>query len=138
MSKQISIIFALIALFLIAGVPCVSAGNSVMSRPVFQGEGVFIGESNLNVAPALNSAAGHGAIFTRPDLTTIGWWASAANIYTTSPARVIDLGTTYNSLSITREDFAGYQGPWYLVGPDGMVVNNGPPVFRVANIPVEN
>ena len=141
MSKQISIIFALIALVLIAGVPIVSAENSVTPpSPVYFGGTVFIGESNLNVAPALNGVAGHDYFtkpnftqpeFTKPDLTTIGWWASAAEIYTSSPTRVIDLGTSYNSLTITEKDFASYQGPWYLIGPDGMVANNEGPVFHV-------
>ena len=90
---------------------------------IYQKATVFIGEGGLLVTPALNQAQGQ-AIGSIPVLTTIGWWASAADIGRTSPTRTIDLGvgTTprYQNMQIAPADFVGYTGVWYLIAANGV------------------
>jgi hypothetical protein len=129
MSKNISLIIALIALVLVAGVPMVAADNHLSDRDINLGGAVVIGETNLNVGPALNGATCE-PLNTEPHLTVIGWWPSSADIKTTSAAKMIDLASRYNSLWIAPADFVGFTGNWYLLGPDGKPVNSTP-LFRV-------
>lgn len=46
--------------------------------------------------------------------TKIGYWASGADLDTTSP-RIIDVGSRLHSMSITQTEFSGYTGNWYVV-----------------------
>ncbi len=93
-----------------------------------QGNTVFLGEEGLDITAALNgayygescgysmnSSEAHGT----PPLNAIGWWASAADISSTSPSRTIDTGSRYSSMMIAPSDFAGYTGNWYLLGANG-------------------
>jgi len=134
MSRQIMTTVAIIALILIAGIPLVSAGNFLPSRVIQQGDTVYIGDANLNVTAALNSAAGKGAAFTKPDLTVIGWWASAAMITTSPPTKTINLAGRDTNFQVTPADFVGYTGPWYLLGSDGKLANDNALVFRVKKV----
>lgn len=131
MTRHITTLFAIIALILIAGIPLASAGNAAGSRVIWQGDTVSIGEENLNVTAALNSAAGKGAVFTKPDLTVIGWWASAATIKTTAPTKTLDLAGRDTSFPVASADFSGYTGDWYLLGSDDQPANDNALVFRV-------
>lgn len=94
-----------------------------------QGNTVFLGEEGLDVSAALKeayygAACGHSLTPSEaaapPPLTTIGWWASAADIYNTAPSQTIDLGSGYQSMMVSPSEFAGYTGNWYLVD-HGMV-----------------
>jgi len=129
MPRNIILIIALAALVLVAGIPIVSADDHLSDRDIPLGGPVVIGETNLNVGPALNSALSE-SLGTKPQLTVIGWWPSSADTTTTSAAKMIDLASRYNSLSITPADFVGFTGNWYLLGPDGKPVNSTP-LFRV-------
>ncbi|MEI7649985.1 MAG: S8 family serine peptidase, partial [Methanomicrobiales archaeon] len=70
---------------------------------------IFIGESGLNVADALNVAQGL-PIGSTPSHTQIGWWESAAMIRFTPPTKSIDLVNRYQSMEVAPADFVGYTG----------------------------
>jgi hypothetical protein len=72
-----------------------------------QGNVVFVGEEGLDVSAALG-----------PD-TQIGWWASAADITTTSPTKTIDLKGRITSFMIGPSEFDGYLGNWYRLNSAG-------------------
>ena len=75
---------------------------------------VCIGEQDLDFTGALQTVNGGGNI-TR---TTIGWWASAAQITTSSPTISIDLAGQYTDYQINPATFVGYTGNWWLLqGP---------------------
>ena len=67
----------------------------ISGRVIEQGTSVFIGEHGLDVTHALNAVQGNPPDGT-PVLTTIGWWASAADISTTAPTISINLNTMAN------------------------------------------
>jgi len=129
MPRNVFLIIALAALVFVAGIPLVSAGTNDPLRNVSQGEILYVYDSNLNLAPALNGAAGN-PLDALPDLTVIGWWASGADITTTRPVKTIDLVKSYSSFTLTARDFDGHEGNWYLVGRDG-ALGFSKPVFYV-------
>jgi hypothetical protein len=112
-----------------AVMPVSAAGLFANGTVINQGATIFIGEEGLNVTHALNqayytSAGGpYSAIANNsaPQLSVIGWWASAAVLYTTSPSRTIDLGVNrrYASMTVAPSDFVGYTGNWYLLDASG-------------------
>jgi len=104
---------------------------SATGRVINQGETVFIGESGLNVTHALNGAQG-SPIEGVPPLKIIGWWASPAQIYVTSPIVSLDLDGRYQNLFIVPAEFAGYEGSWYVVDINQDHYAVGTPVFIVA------
>ncbi len=115
------IIVAVFILLAVLPVPVISAANGTV---IEQGATIFIGEEGLNVTHALNQAyyAGQGTPAqnnSAPPLTAIGWWASAADLYTTSPSRTIDLATRYRAFTVAPSDFVGYTGSWYLLDAPG-------------------
>jgi hypothetical protein len=72
-----------------------------------QGNVVFIGEQGLDISAAMG-----------PD-TKIGWWASAADIATTSPTQSIDLTGRINDFIVNPSEFEGYTGNWYRLNSAG-------------------
>ena len=77
-----------------------------------------------------------------PNLTSIGWWASAADIYNTTPSRTINLGGVpprYVNFMVAPSDFVGYTGNWYLLGANGMAYSpigcsgSASPLFTVVD-----
>ncbi len=74
---------------------------------VKQGNAVFIGEEGLDISAAMG-----------PD-TRIGWWASAADITTTSPTNTIDLTGRITSFMVNPSEFDGYLGNWYRLNGAG-------------------
>ncbi len=98
MTKRLTIALVAVALFVLMAVMPVSAAVcSTNGTVINQGATIFIGEEGLNVTHALNQAFYQGTGTPAqnnsvPSLTVIGWWASAADLYTTSPSRTIDLG----------------------------------------------
>jgi len=81
---------------------------------VTQGATVFIGEQGLDVTSALNSANAAG---TPSAFTTIGWWASAADLYNTAPTVSLDLNGRAAYFTVTQFEFDTYEGQWYLLDP---------------------
>jgi hypothetical protein len=71
------------------------------------GNTVFLGEEGLDITAAMGTD------------TRIGWWASAANIETTSPSKTIDVAARMSSFMVTPSDFGGYTGNWYRLKSDG-------------------
>ena len=80
------------------------------------GASVYIGEQGLNVTHSLNEGSPNdGNIDGIPVNTTIGWWASSADVEISSPTKTIDLSTRYRSIFIDPADFVGYTGTWYVI-----------------------
>jgi PKD repeat protein len=77
-----------------------------------RGGDVFIGEEGLDVS-----------LFIRPG-ETIGWWSSASNLNTDSPAATVVV-TTPKGFFINPAQFVGKTGNWYIV--DGSVKNPDKP-----------
>jgi hypothetical protein len=75
-------------------------------RTISQGNTVFLGESNLNVAPAMGSD------------TQIGWWASGAAIATSSPDAKIPVSNP-SSFYVLPSQFGAYTGSWYRLNAAG-------------------
>jgi S-layer glycoprotein len=115
MTKRLTIALVALAMFVLVAVLPVSAysinGYYQVAQNVGQGATVFIGEQALNITPALSSANPAG------NLTTIGWWASAADIYTTAPTVSVDTTGRAGTFTVTQSEFDGYEGQWYLVNP---------------------
>ena len=101
MTKRLTIALVAVALFVLMAVMPVSAVVAQNGTVINQGATIFIGEEGLNVTHALNQAFYQGTGTCQnnsvPSLTVIGWWASAADLYATSPSRTIDLATRYKS-----------------------------------------
>lgn len=129
MTKRLTIALVAVALFVLMAVLPVSAAPMFQNGTIInQGATIFIGEEGLNVTHALNGAyygANCGGTMdctmwnVKPNLTVIGWWASAADIYNSAPSRTIDLATRYNNLMVSPSDFVGYTGNWYLLDGNG-------------------
>ncbi len=71
---------------------------------ISQGNTIFIGEQNLNIANAMGTD------------TQIGWWASGAAITTTSPAQLVP---AISPFSVAPSTFEQYTGLWYRLTPQG-------------------
>jgi PGF-CTERM protein len=116
MTKRLTIALVALAMFVLVAVMPVSAvlinGYYLVAPNVNQGATVFIGEQGLNITPALNSANAAG---TPSAYTTIGWWASAADIQVTAPTVSVDLTGRQTLFTVTQAEFDGYEGQWYLV-----------------------
>lgn len=94
--------FILLGILLLLCVPAV-AGDL---RTISQGNTVFLGESNLNIAPAMGSD------------TQIGWWASGAAIATSSPDVKIPVSNPSN-FYVLPSQFGAYTGSWYRLNAAG-------------------
>ena len=119
MTKRLTIALVALAMFVLVAVLPVSAvstnGYYLVAPNINQGATVFIGEQGLNIAPALASANAAGVASA---YTTIGWWASAADIQTTAPTVSVDTTGRAGTFTVTQSEFDGYEGQWYLVASD--------------------
>jgi PGF-CTERM protein len=129
MTKRLTIALVALALFVLVAVMPVSAAYYTVAPQINQGATVFIGEQGLNLTPAqLTAWAAKPANAT----TTIGWWASAAQLGSTSPTKTIDLTGRNTSFMVSSSDFVGYTGNWYMVDAlTGYAVT--PTLFTVAD-----
>jgi hypothetical protein len=98
----VKILIVLVCIFLFCVGPATAAINTIK-----QGNAVFIGEEGLDISAAMG-----------PD-TKIGWWASAADITTTSPTQTIDLAGRITSFMVNPSEFDGYPGNWYRLDNSG-------------------
>ena len=147
MTKRLTIALIAVALFVLMAVMPVSAAPMFSNGTIInQGATVFIGEQGLNLTHALNGAFIGSTCGNRldcdyqfaavevgeevqqfytptensePELTQIGWWASAANIFDTAPSKTIDLKYRYKDFMVAPSDFVGYTGNWYLLDTNG-------------------
>jgi PKD repeat protein len=96
---------------------------------------IYIGEEGLNVTHALNPAQGNPGIDGVPPLTSIGWWASFADPYNTTPSRSWNLGSgeLYKSFTVIPEEFADWTGAWYVLDGEGKAISGATPAFYVAD-----
>jgi len=119
MTKRLTIALVALAMFVLVAVMPVSAdlynGYYKVAPGINQGATVFIGEQGLDITNALNSANAAGAASA---YTTIGWWASAADIDRTAPTVSVDLSGRTALFTVTQAEFDGYEGQWYLVAAD--------------------
>jgi hypothetical protein len=99
---RVKTLIVLVSIFLFCAGPASAAINTIK-----QGNTVFIGEEGLDISAAMG-----------PD-TQIGWWASAADITTTSPTKTIDLKGRITSFMVSPSEFDGYPGNWYRLNNTG-------------------
>ena len=123
MTKRLTIALVAVVLFVLMAVMPVSAA-ALNGTVINQGATVFIGEQGLNLTYVLNQALPIGGTVpnldtTTPVNTTIGWWASAAQIGSSAPTRTIDLGVgtspRYKDMTVAQSDFVGFTGNWYVL-----------------------
>jgi PGF-CTERM protein len=121
MTKRLSIALVAVALFVLLAVMPVSAVTDTNSNGTIieAGATVFIGEEGFNLTHAMNSVQANTGLDNTPALKTIGWWASAATLGTTSPTKTLVLDNTYKNFQVSYSDFVGYTGNWYLLDTDG-------------------
>ena len=119
MTKRLTIALVALAMFVLVAVLPVSAistnGYYLVAPNINQGATVFIGEQGLNITQALATANAAGI---PSAYTTIGWWASAADIQTTAPTVSVDTTGRATTFTVTQSEFDGYEGQWYLVASD--------------------
>jgi hypothetical protein len=107
---------AILLFFLLLTIGSVSAAAPQIAT-ILQGNTVFIGEQGLDITGALGSS------------TQIGWWASASDIATTSPTRVVSISSPTNFM-VAPASFGSYTGGWYRL--DSSLKAAGP-AFIVAD-----
>ncbi len=131
-------ICVLITLFLLVAVMPVSA--YVVRQNITQGATIFIGESGLNLTAAIangvyyDPAGSNNPAKTSGDKInpSVGWWASAATISTTSPTLGAVTLTGINDFTVSPSVFGVGIGNWYLINKSTGFANI-PAVFTVAD-----
>jgi hypothetical protein len=139
MTKRLTIaLVALVALVLVAVLPASATFYSTNST-INTGATIYYGEQGLNVTYALNGAnpANSSQLDGPINLTYsyVSWWASAAQITTTSPSITVPLSSSANNLYVLPATFP-YTGTYYLTTSTGapLIVGNNPVgVFTVAD-----
>ena len=78
---------------------------------------VFIGESGLNLAPALcQGTCVAPAIVPVGYMTKIGWWgATGSGAFPANPSRIVEVGTSYTNFEVSSATFGSSTGTWYLL-----------------------
>jgi PGF-CTERM protein len=152
MTKRLTIALVAVALFVLLAVMPAAATFAANGTIINQSATIFIGEQGLNLTHALNQAQNLLTPGTGTNLettpfgnTTIGWWASAANIGNSAPSATINLGSgtppQYDSFTVAQQNFVGYTGNWYLMNSatggvafvGGSSANSPVVVFTVAD-----
>jgi hypothetical protein len=104
--RKISGVLVLLLLTLPAGAMAVAPISTIAP-----GNTVFLGEEGLDITAALGG------------YDRIGWWASAANLYTSAPSYTMTVSNP-SAFSVSPSEFSGRLGPWYRINPSGV---NCPP-----------
>ncbi len=84
--------------FLLFIIGSVSAASQIAT--ISQGNTVFIGEQGLDITTALGGS------------TQIGWWASGADVGSTSPSQILSISSPANFM-VDPTSFGSYTGNWY-------------------------
>jgi len=134
MTKRLSIALVAVALLLVL-VTVMPVSAYVTRTNISQGATVYIGEQGLNLTPSINSVYydKNGAVAVASDNTSfsVGWWASAAVITTTSPTIPYTL-SGIDSFAISPSVFGQGVGNWYRInGSTGTALT--PAAFVVAD-----
>jgi len=126
MTKRLTIaLIALVALVLVAVLP-VSATYADVNNTINLTATVYIGEQQLNITPAEQYWTKQAKVVPQQ----IGWWASAANVGSTSPSATFTLNSTgtanpdpavYISSAAFGTSVASGNANWYVVNPPGSV-----------------
>src|SRR5208337_525421 len=98
MTFRLANMCAILLFFLLVSVSYTSAAPPIAT--ISQGNTIFIGEQGLDITRALGSS------------TQIGWWASAADIATSSPNQVVPISSP-TSFYVDPTSFGSYTGGWY-------------------------
>jgi hypothetical protein len=96
---------------LVVSLLALSAGVMAIPAPdplsvIAQGNTVFLGEEGLDISAAMGTD------------TQIGWWASAADVGTSSPSYTISVANS-KAFFISPTEFSGKLGPWYRLNSAG-------------------
>ena len=94
-------------IILICIILCYVSPVTAAINTITQGDVIFIGEESLDISAAMGSD------------TQIGWWASSADITTTSPTIAIDLTSRITSFMVNPSEFSGFTGNWYRLNNEG-------------------
>jgi PGF-CTERM protein len=132
MTKRLTIALVALAIILLVAVLPVSATRAPLVGNVYHynvaqtinaGATVFIGEEGLDITAAVGSS------------TKVGYWASAAVLDTTSPAKTVTI-TNPTDYTVTYADYGlgGQVADWYQINSSSETTYD-PPVlaFRVAD-----
>jgi len=115
-SSLIVVLFCIMVYLIAVPVSAIYNGNYYVVAPnVSQGATVFIGEQGLDITRAMDAANAEGI---QTSITTIGWWASAADIYNTAPTTSVETATRQEAFTVTQAEFDGFEGQWYLLDPN--------------------
>ena len=93
----------LIFILLCCVCPVTAAINTIR-----QGNMIFLGEEGLDISLAMGGVD-----------TQIGWWASAADITTSSPTQTHDMKTGMTNFMVSPFEFSDYLGNWYRLNSAG-------------------
>jgi len=132
MTKRLNIALVAVALLLVLVSVSPAMGAAYVTRTsINQGATVFFGENGLNITPAIMNGVYYGAGSTGAlpantvagnqvdrNSAVIGWWASAAQIQSTSPTKTLNLATGLQNRSFlvpSADSGLGAVGNWYLV-----------------------
>jgi PGF-CTERM protein len=137
MTKRLSIALVAVALLLVL-VAVMPVSAYVTRTNITQGATIYIGEEGLNLSSAQmgtyygfsGGAASTGGAINAFD--TIGWWASAAQLGTTSPTKSLSLTGRNGTFTVSPSDFVGYTGNWYIINQSTNFAMT-PAIFTVAD-----
>jgi hypothetical protein len=101
---KVCTVLVLALLMLSAGAMAIPISDPLST--IAQGNTVFLGEEGLNINAAMGAD------------TKIGWWASAADIGTSSPSYTISVADP-SAFFISPTEFSGKLGPWYRLDSAG-------------------
>jgi trimeric autotransporter adhesin len=120
MTKRLTIALVALAMFVLVAIMPASAAFYVVNTSINQSATVFIGEQGLNLTGAAQgqidqqgTVVDGGATGVVP--TKIGWWASSADPFTSSPSATYTLPAAGTSTTISYAAFGSYYGPWYAI-----------------------
>jgi len=97
--------FVTVSILILLVIP---AGALAALNTITPANTVFLGEENLNIIAAMDGDS------------SIAWWASAAEIQTSSPSYTISVANP-SAFFISPTEFSGKLGPWYRLNTTGQV-----------------
>ncbi|MGD0080296.1 MAG: DUF3821 domain-containing protein [Methanoregula sp.] len=115
MAFRLANMCTILLFFLLVAVGYASAAPPIAT--ISQGNTIFIGEQGLDIRGALGGS------------TQIGWWASAADIATSSPNQVVPISSP-TSFYVDPTSFGSYTGGWYRLDNASKAAG---PAFTVAD-----
>ncbi|MCX6686646.1 MAG: DUF3821 domain-containing protein [Methanoregula sp.] len=142
MTKRLTMTLVALALFILIAVLPVSAISASQEFGLFNGSvilagpptpTVFLGESGLNLTPALTGntyvviPGGLGS----PESFKIGWWAPGTFSYPNNPSATVDVQAGMTNFAVDPTIFGQYTGNWYCLTANATTALG--PIFIVAD-----